>query len=1133
MDAVFERVPKLRSLQHAEDDDVARLRARERRPGKQSRLDARPERPKHPGKRTREGEMHPADAIAYAAAISDPATRTGSGYGTMGSAFGFVPDPRYARIDRRAEANRRDVDQAGLCGVFDLLDEIRGGERLPRELEERFAAELGLDPQRIRVHVGADAARVASELGARAVAIGDDIYFADGAYDPASPAGIELIAHEVAHVAQHQRGGEVAPSEPYVSRPDDAHEQEADRFATSFTPVAPHEGARGEGAGAGQQADPNAGAAGAAGAVTHQTQQSAPGGGGDDRVKVGVGEKVDFTSDTDGAWTASNAHGPKTKSGKTFTWIAPVTADTVTITFTPKGGSAQTTSMTVIAPTDVKFDKTSDITNIKSGTAGVGMVTNITFLPIFVSFAFVSWLEIPGGPSGQTGYFSKHTAPSHHQNPNPLHLGSNNAGPNDTASFFGVGKPWTDGFFEWVIPNHYVVDGESAPGHKFTDIHQTAKLEGDPSAGKMTVTKGTAGGAKSTRSPDGTIAMADPAAASPDPSAADPAAAPASAVGFGARGDGGDTGGDSDTSAGATVTHTTDQPAANNPDGSRTTVGVGEKVAFEADQDGKWSADDAFGAKTATGKKFNWLAPVLANPSVTITFTPKTGAAVPTTMTVVAPSDVELTKASDDTNIPAGTAGAGMITNVRFMPLEVSFRNTQWLEIGGAAAAPQNQSGYFTTHAAPVHQPNATPLRMGWDNAGPTDHAAFAFTKPAKASWADGFFEWIIPNHYVVVGEGGQGHQIVDIHQTATLQADGTFTVAKGTNGASSTRSPDGTVASADPSADPNASPADPNAQAADPPTAMGESAIGIGDGGGAQAGGGSAASHKITHNTQKDAPGNADDTRTKVGVGELVDFGSEFDGTWTASVAIGDKTGTGQTYTWQAPATATTATVSFKPTKGASQQVHFTVVAPNDLAFTKKSEEAFPAGSQGAGMILDVKIKPLDVSFAEAGILEIPGPGTGGTGYFKNRTIPHQPTADPTGIGDDNSVEDQADLTDWPAPYKAGFFEWVIPTNYVVNGESKPGHHIKDIHQTFTMEGGAHAGRTTVTKGTSGAKVTRAIDAQGKVAENDPTADPSPDPTNANPADDAGATAIGSVVPDDAANESPAVGVGDRARAR
>lgn len=57
------------------------------------------------------------------------------------------------------------------------------------------------------------------------------MYFAAGAYDPESEAGVELIAHEVAHVAQQARGRAGAGG---VSRADDAHEVEAEDLAKRF-----------------------------------------------------------------------------------------------------------------------------------------------------------------------------------------------------------------------------------------------------------------------------------------------------------------------------------------------------------------------------------------------------------------------------------------------------------------------------------------------------------------------------------------------------------------------------------------------------------------------------------------------------------------------------------------------------------------------------------------------------------------------------------------------------------------------------------------------------------------------------------------------------------------------------------
>jgi hypothetical protein len=54
----------------------------------------------------------------------------------------------------------------------------------------------------VRIHEGAHAA----ELGALAFTRGRDIHFAPGQYQPHTPAGQELLGHELAHVVQQSQG---------------------------------------------------------------------------------------------------------------------------------------------------------------------------------------------------------------------------------------------------------------------------------------------------------------------------------------------------------------------------------------------------------------------------------------------------------------------------------------------------------------------------------------------------------------------------------------------------------------------------------------------------------------------------------------------------------------------------------------------------------------------------------------------------------------------------------------------------------------------------------------------------------------------------------------------------------------
>src|SRR5262249_28047294 len=73
---------------------------------------------------------------------------------------------------------------------------------LPSGLRARFESSLGTDLGGVRVHADAAAASAASAFGAHAFAHGQDVYFGAGQYQPGTPGGDHLIAHEVAHTVQ-------------------------------------------------------------------------------------------------------------------------------------------------------------------------------------------------------------------------------------------------------------------------------------------------------------------------------------------------------------------------------------------------------------------------------------------------------------------------------------------------------------------------------------------------------------------------------------------------------------------------------------------------------------------------------------------------------------------------------------------------------------------------------------------------------------------------------------------------------------------------------------------------------------------------------------------------------------------
>lgn len=126
---------------------------------------------------------------------------------------------------------------AGGGGGVALPDEVRG------ELEHAF----GADFTAVRVYEDGEAAA----MGAQAFARGSELHFAPGRYQPHTPAGKELLAHELAHLVQQADGSAGAEGQgkdaAYVDDP--ALEGEADAMAARAVRGEPAEGPARGGAG--------------------------------------------------------------------------------------------------------------------------------------------------------------------------------------------------------------------------------------------------------------------------------------------------------------------------------------------------------------------------------------------------------------------------------------------------------------------------------------------------------------------------------------------------------------------------------------------------------------------------------------------------------------------------------------------------------------------------------------------------------------------------------------------------------------------------------------------------------------------------------------------------------------------
>jgi hypothetical protein len=124
-----------------------------------------------------------------------------------------------------------------------VRSELGAGEPLAGSVHTGIGQALGHDFSGVRVHTDGRAAATVSRLGARALAVGKDVAFAAGEYQPGTPIGDALIAHELAHVAQQAGSAQrMAAAEPETG----ALEAEADEAAAGAV-VALHGGERAAG----------------------------------------------------------------------------------------------------------------------------------------------------------------------------------------------------------------------------------------------------------------------------------------------------------------------------------------------------------------------------------------------------------------------------------------------------------------------------------------------------------------------------------------------------------------------------------------------------------------------------------------------------------------------------------------------------------------------------------------------------------------------------------------------------------------------------------------------------------------------------------------------------------------------
>jgi Domain of unknown function (DUF4157) len=179
-----------------------------------------------PGRTAATAQLAPRPAVLRAAAGPDAEPQRAPERGAAAAAPSTTPAPTFE-------------DPFGMHLACEALDRAASGpsSALPEALRAQFGGALGKDLADVRLHTDETAAVAASAFSAKALTVGNDIYFAAGAYDPASAHGQHLLAHEVAHTAQQA----AAPTSGSisVSSPGDACEVEADHAADAMLASSP------------------------------------------------------------------------------------------------------------------------------------------------------------------------------------------------------------------------------------------------------------------------------------------------------------------------------------------------------------------------------------------------------------------------------------------------------------------------------------------------------------------------------------------------------------------------------------------------------------------------------------------------------------------------------------------------------------------------------------------------------------------------------------------------------------------------------------------------------------------------------------------------------------------------------
>ena len=209
----------------------------------------------------------------------------------------------------------------------------------------------------------------------------------------------------------------------------------------------------------------------------------------------------------------------------------------------------------------------------------------------------------------------------------------------------------------------------------------------------------------------------------------------------------------------------------------------------------------------------------------------------------------------------------------------------------------------------------------------------------------------------------------------------------------------------------------------------------------------------ELTHDVRALAKQDGNPSRTKLGVGEIVDLGvlPHISGVrWRGQNGVAQPLGAGS-WEYYAPPFATTDRARAIFPDGGYSSIDFVIVEPDSYQIDSVSPLSFVPGTIGAGEAFALDMTPLDVSFGMVEMIEVAAVATNATGWIRivaqsfpsildhgqNGAGQWVHVADNNDMGTDTALFelDSSALASLP-PLDFGFCTWPIPAKWRVVGD-------------------------------------------------------------------------------------------------